>query len=225
MSNAMLKYHSCKKLEADKYWSIHKDFLIPTSLTINLNDFADCVDYYNKYFKPWGNNRKELNEIRKGLPLVNYHGKYDDENDISIGPLDQYNKTNPENPLLENDFVAPTDILNHHCFDPLNIIKEYMCRSSILYWKNGANFLPHYDVLVPTINLRLWGTNDPRSVSLRVQRDNEMVEFAHIVEPGRLYLIETSTIHDAACIGDEVYQFFIALNIFSYNTLKGLLNV
>jgi hypothetical protein len=100
-----------------------------------------------------------------------------------------------------------------------------MCRSCILYWKNGANFLPHYDVLVPTVNLRLWGTNDPTSVSLRVKRNDEMVEVAHTAEPGRLYLIETSTIHDAACTGDNVYQFFLALNIFSYDTVKDILNV
>jgi hypothetical protein len=225
MSSAMEKYHSYQKLPADLYWELHKDFLTPTSLSIDLDNFYNCINIYKNYFKPWGNNRPELNDIRLGLPLVNLHGKYDDLDDVSIGPLDQYNKANLENPLLENDFTVPTEILDHNCFNHLNIIKDYMCRSSILYWKNGANFLPHYDVLVPTVNLRLWGTNDPTSVSLRVQRDGKMVEVAHTAEPGRLYLIETSTIHDAACVGDQVYQFFLALNIFSYDTIKGLLNV
>lgn len=225
MSKAMEKYHSYEKLEAERYWSIHKDFLTPTSLTIDLAQFDECMSQYKEFIKPWGNNRPELNEIRQGLPLVNLHGRHDDPLDVSIGPLDQYNKSNPDDPLLENDFTVHTEILDHKCFDNLAPIKHYMCRSSILYWKNGANFLPHYDVLIPTVNLRLWGTNDPTKVSLRVKREDEMIEVAHTAEPGRLYLIETSTIHDAACIGDEVYQFFLALNIFSYDALKDILNV
>jgi hypothetical protein len=225
MSKAMEKYHSYKKLEADDYWAIHKDFLTPTALSIDLDKFSDCMTQYKDYFKPWGNNRPELNDIRLGLPLVNLHGKYNDINDVSIGPLDQYNKNNPSEPLLENDFTIQTEILNHPCFDNLKIIKNYMCRSSILYWKNGANFLPHYDVIIPTVNLRLWGTNDPANVSLRVMRNNTMIEMSDYVEPGRLYLIETSTIHDAACIHDQVYQFFIALNISSYNIIKDTINV
>lgn len=220
MSKAMEKYYSYRKLEADDYWSIHRNFLTPTKLTIDIDQFNLCMHQYKDYFKSWGNNRPELNDIRLGLPLVNLHGKYDDIDDISIGPLDQYNKANPENPFLENDFTVTTEILDHSCFNGLNIIKDYMCRSCILYWKKAANFLPHYDVLVPTVNLRLWGTNDPASVSLRVQRDGEMIEVAHTAEPGRLYLIETSTLHDAECIGNEVYQFFLALNIDSYDIIK-----
>jgi hypothetical protein len=223
MSKAMEKYHSYKKLEADDYWAIHKDFLTPTALTIDLNKFSDCMNQYRDYFKPWGNNRPELNDIRLGLPLVNLHGRYDDINDVSIGPLDQYNKANPDDPLLENDFTVSTEILNHCCYDDLSDLKQYMCRSSILYWKNGANFLPHWDVLIPTVNLRLWGTNNPSNVSLRVKRNGEMIEVAHTAEPGRLYLIETSTIHDAACVKDEAYQFFLALNINAVNYLKTVL--
>jgi len=223
MTKAMEKYYSYQKLGSEDYWSLHKQFLTPTSIEIDIEKFTNCMNQYRDYFKPWGNNRPELNEIRRGLPLVNIHGKYDDHNDISIGPLDQYNKNNPDFPFLENDFTCQTDVLKHECFDNLNILKQFLCRSSILYWKNGANFLPHYDVLVPTVNLRLWGTNDPSSVSLRYQSDNKMIEVSDSVQAGRLYLIETSTIHDAACIGEEVYQFFIALNIASKESLAEIL--
>jgi hypothetical protein len=220
VSKVLDKYHSYKKLEADDYWAIHKDFLTPTSIQIDLEKFSACMDKYKEHFKPWGNNRPELNDIRQGLPLVNMHGRYDDPNDISIGPLDQYNKSNPDIPYLENDFVVHTEILSDPAFRSLGRLTEYLCRSSILHWHKGANFLPHYDVLVPTVNLRLWGTNDPSSISLRYQLGDEMIEVANTVEAGRLYLIETSTIHDATCIGEDVYQFFLALNIDSYNIVK-----
>lgn len=225
MSKVLDKYHSYEKLEADNYWAIHKNFLTPTSVQIDLEKFNTCIDKYKDHFKPWGNNRPELNDIRRGLPLVNMHGKYDDPDDISIGPLDQYNKSNPDVPYLENDFVTHTEILADPAFSSLGKLTTYLCRSSILHWYKGANFLPHYDVLVPTVNLRLWGTNNPSNVSLRYQSGDEMIEVADTVEAGRLYLIETSTIHDASCVNDEVYQFFLALNIDSYETLKEYLNV
>mgnify|MGYP000860797393 CR=1 FL=1 len=45
-----------------------------------------------------------------------------------------------------------------------------------------------------------------------MRKNNEMIECKNI-EAGRLYLIETSTVHDARCINTELYQFFISLNI------------
>ena len=97
-----------------------------------------------------------------------------------------------------------------------------MTRSSILYWKEGANFSPHWDVMLPAINLRLWGTDNPDSMSLRYKDNNEMIECENI-EAGRLYLIETSTIHDARCVEGELYQFFISLSIQSIGALRAVL--
>ena len=42
------------------------------------------------------------------------------------------------------------------------------------------------------------------------------------VEAGRLYLIDTCMIHDATASADNVYQFFIALNIESLVTIASL---
>ena len=39
MSKAMEKYYSYRKLEADDYWSIHRNFLTPTKLTIDIDQF------------------------------------------------------------------------------------------------------------------------------------------------------------------------------------------
>jgi len=217
------KYNSTRKLNTELYWNLHTDFLVPTIFKIDVEEFeADMWQEKNR-FLPWGTNRPELNEIRQGMPLVNYDGRLSD-NDISIGPLDHHNKDNPDNCLLECDFVEPTALLNLRCFDTIKRIKSYMCRSSVLYWKEGANFLPHFDVILPTVNLRLWGTNNPNNVSLRYKKDDEMIRCEN-VEAGRLYLIETSTIHDATCINNDVYQFFFGLNIDSYPLLKECINV
>lgn len=213
------KYNKSEKLSIDEYWSIHKNFLTPLNIKIDIKSFYKQINDYKDYFKPWGNNRPELNDIRKGLPLVNLNGNYKNDNDISIGPLDEHNKAFPENCYLENDFRQHTEILNLPVFNILSEIKPYMCRSSILYWKNSANFNPHWDVILPTVNLRLWGTDDPNKVCLRYKEKDEFVKCEN-VEAGRLYLIETSTVHDATCIGDEVFQFFIALQVSAIDFLK-----
>jgi hypothetical protein len=218
------KYHKSEKLGITKYWDLHNNFLTSLDLKIDLKLFYDQMHTVKKYFKPWGNNRPELNHVRKGLPLVNLDGEYKTDVDLSIGPLDEHNKDHPDNCYLENDFTIPTDILNLSSFEPLNVIKPYMCRSSILYWEYPANFNPHWDVVLPTVNLRLWGTDNPDNICLRFKKNNEMIDCKNI-EPGRLYLIETSTIHDATCIKNEVFQFFIALNIYSYDTIRKLISV
>jgi len=218
------KYEKSEKLGVDDYWSLHKEFLTPLPIKIDTYVFKDEIENYKRYFKPWGSNRPELNEVRQGLPLVNSTGLFTDDVDISIGPLDHHNSLYPENCMLENDFKIPTDILNLQCFDVLDPIRKHMVRSSILYWKKGANFDPHWDVILPTVNLRLWGTSDPSNIQLRYRNNEDMV-VCEDVEPGRLYLIETSTIHDAACLQDDGYQFFIALNVNSFAKLKDMLNV
>lgn len=94
-----------------------------------------------------------------------------------------------------------------------------------------GHFLPHFDTWHPTKWLRLWGTTNPEKMKLRykVKGENGVVEnkltgdfekYEEIknVEPGRLYLHDSLQWHDAFAFEDEVYQFFIALNIDSYET-------
>ena len=219
---ARIKYENSNKIPNDTYWDLHTSFLVPTRIKVNVSDFQHDMSHYHDFFQPWGKNRSELRDIRKGLPLVNLSGKFDDDTDESIGPLDHYNTDNPNRPLLEYDFTRQTQVLDCASLQPLDTLRKYMTRSSILYWKEGANFSPHWDVMLPAINLRLWGTDNPDSMSLRYKDNNEMIECENI-EAGRLYLIETSTIHDARCIEGELYQFFISLNIQSIGALRAVL--
>lgn len=207
MSKIWDRYNKADKMSAEEYWEIHTKFLIPTEYLIDVNMLIESN--IKQYALPWGTNRPELNDTRLGIPLINFDGKLN-HNDISIGPLDHYNKLNPDTPLIETDFEEPTAILDLPCFDGIEPLKEYMIRSSLLYWKKGANFVPHVDAILPAINLRLWGTTQPDNIQLRYESNGEMV-VCEDVEPGRLYLIETTTLHDAACVKDEAYQFFIAV--------------
>ena len=133
---------------------------------------------------------------------------------------------------LEIDFDMPTDALSMKALDPLAKLKEYMVRSCILKWGTRAHFKPHFDTWHPVRWLRLWGTTDPDKMYLRFRSEDDTDGFcmwnettqAHEIyaaekniEAGRLYLINTLKWHDAFAFGENVHQFFIALNIDSYD--------
>ena len=141
------------------------------------------------------------------------------------------NNIDTEKLQLETYFTQPTNALNMKSLDPLNNIKPYMVRSCILKWHTKAHFKPHYDTWHPVKWLRLWGTTNPNGMYLRFKSDdttdgfcnwNETTQEHEIyvaeenVEPGRLYLINTLKWHDAFAYQDNVFQFFIALNVDSY---------
>lgn len=208
------------KCEEADYLALHTNVLLSTSIKLDVPLFRSTMDRYADHFKPWSKNRPEMHKIRKGLALVNLTGHYIDDEDPTIGPLDYYNKMNPDKPLLENDIITPTEILEEKCFEPLSVLRPHLVRSSILKWELGANFFPHIDVELPTQNLRLWGTDNPESIKVRFKNENN--EYAEVpnVEAGRLYIIDTAKYHDAICTSTMGYQFFISVGANAYNLLK-----
>lgn len=189
------KYRTYPKIYESTYRKLHKKYLTPLDGYL---DIDDTMEKYRNYFYVWGTNRPEL-ITRKGLALINLDGKLD-KDDISIGPLNVYNNEHNIH-YLESDFKKHTKVYKERCFDPLR--RYELCRSSILSWQDGDNFVPHTDVVIPTVNLRLWGAN---SKNVILKFDGMSVQF----EPNRLYLIDTSVTHEAIATG-PVYQFFIGL--------------
>lgn len=220
--DADLRFEQYPKCDEKKYRELHTSTMIPTSIKIDVDMFRETMKKYHTFFKTWSNNRPEMIEIRKGLPLVNLTGNYDDLDDITIGPLDYYNKNNPSRRYLETDITSATKVLDELCFEPLHVLKPYLIRSSILMWQNGANFMPHRDLATPTPHFRLWGTDNPESIKLRFEDSNSVLKEETAIEPGRIYIIDTAITHDAYCIGDTAYQFFIAVNSFAFELLKQL---
>lgn len=213
----------------DVYVNFHTNVVMPTSIMFDLNDFENTMEKYNDYFKPWGTNRPiEIRHLRQGLPLVNLTGNYDDEEDITIQPLDHYWRANPGMEVFDCEIKNPTQVLQEPCFDVLNILKPYMVRSCILKWYKGGAFVPHLDQAMPAMVLRFWGTNNPSSIKLRFPqnpspiKDKEATYIEYPVEAGRLYIVDTACWHDAVCEKDMGYQFFIACSPDIMNIAEGL---
>lgn len=209
-------YMKAEKVPSETYSCLHRQFLTPLPL------FCDNVERdfgkIPELFYLWGDNRVEL-KTRKGCALVNLDGK-NEADDLSIGPLDHHNRKHAKGLVskcyIESDFTSHTEQMKY-----MSVLKQFdLCRSSILWWQKGDNFTPHIDVLLPAPNLRLWGCTNAAHMQLRYGEDMIESEF----ESNRLYLIDTSIIHDATALG-EVYQFFIGLlpTEKNYNVLQDLI--
>ena len=146
---------------------------------------------------------------RYGAALINQHGTIIKDDPIN-GSLMAWNRDHPDQPLIETDCQTPTKLLSLKSLAPLDIFKGYCCRSNILKWDETAKFLPHIDTVVPSPWIRLWASMS-NDVTLRFYNKEtgclEPVDF----ELGRLYVIDTSLVHDATATGNGVYQLFLSV--------------
>lgn len=203
------------KLAFDYYWKyydLHKPaFMQPTNIKVDVDLFNEEIKSWHHLFRQWGNNRP--NNPRYGISLVNLDGEIEGEYDYGCSPMDLVPK---ELGVWEYDFKVRTPVYDTmesmRVFDP---IVQHMIRSNILLFHKGGNFAPHIDTCPLPYketekdgwNLRLWGNTDP---------DNYM--FSNLghknkdLEPGRLYLVDTTQWHIAESLADWNYTFFIAIN-------------
>lgn len=203
-------YSDLPKLENEKYYKLHEKLITPTDMKIDVDLFMNEIKDYQSCFSEWG--RLFTQYPRYGAPLVNLTGKLDEDPDPSRMPLDEYIMF--ENKILHDvEITQKTQLCEMKCLQPLNNMLKYMVRSSLLKWDNTGHFKPHADVLLPAPNLRIWGTT---SANMVLKIDGQKIKD---IEPGRIYVIDTSKIHEAWSYEEDVYQFFIALTIDSYDTL------
>jgi len=201
-------YRSCKYLiEDEDYKQLHPSFLTPLDIKINSEEFSKEILNHQDAFEQWGKDHTHL--PRYAAALVNQNG-YIIKNDPINGSLMAWNRDHPDQPLIETDCQTPTALLSLLSLKPLDIFKGYWCRSNILKWEKDAKFLPHIDTVVPSPWIRLWGSMS-NDVVLRFYNEEtgslEPVDF----EVGRLYVIDTSLVHDATATGDNVYQLFLSV--------------
>jgi hypothetical protein len=203
------KFAELKSFVSNKdYESLHKDFLTPTKIQIDVSLFLSEIEKYSNNFYQWGNRHTSL--PRYGLALVNQDGQLK-ANDPINGSLHEWNILYPENPLIETDFLIPTEVFNLDSLQPLKVFEGHWCRSNVLKWHRGAHFKPHIDAILPCPWYRLWATTDVEN--FRIRYDNglgELVNFENL-EAGRLYIIDTSLVHDAESFTDNVYQLFLSV--------------
>lgn len=201
------KYSSIKEfVDESSYYRLHTSPLVPLDIKINVDRFKNEIVQYKEYFEQWGNQHQEL--PRYGIALVNQDGKLK-HNDPINGSLYEWNVSNPNDPILETDCTTPTKVMNMASLEPLQVFNNHWCRSNILYWKSGAEFKPHIDTLIPSPWIRLWGTTT-NSIKLGFSKYNIIQEYQD-VEPGRIYVIDTSLVHNAVCLNEEGYQFFLSV--------------
>jgi len=201
-------YRSCKYLiEDEDYKDLHPSFLTPLDIKIDPDEFNKEILNYQDTFEQWGQDHTHL--PRYGAALINQHGTIIKDDPIN-GSLMAWNRDHPDQPLIETDCQTPTKLLLLKSLAPLDIFKGHWCRSNILKWGETAKFLPHIDTIVPSPWIRLWASMS-NDVTLRFHNKEtgclEPVDF----ELGRLYIIDTSLVHDATATGDGVYQLFLSV--------------
>jgi len=223
----LVKKESMEKedsLSIEEYNTLHEGkFIIPLDYKIDIELFGKEIQDYRLAFRRWG--EKHMHVPRFGIPLTNLNGDLRNNPEPCCYPLDQWCDANPNSKYSDQDFNVPTELLDCSCFDVINELKEYMIRSCVLYWGKDAYFMPHVDTWLPSKILRLWGTSDATKQDLRHYYDyngNDTTKGYKIIdniESGRLYLMDTSLMHTGNAF-DNVYQFFIALNVNAYNLLE-----
>jgi hypothetical protein len=212
------------KLEADPYYDIHKQILTPLPIVIDCDTFEDEIFQCDTKFEQFGNTHVNLE--RYSLGLTDCETNTNTTPHPVNWPMDVWNIQNPDTPLFDNDFYIANET-----FRSLTSLKEFgtifnnqLARCTILKWNTGAHFKPHIDMVLPTPNLRIWGTNDPDNNHFCFWNDNtQQYEEQINIERGRLYLADTSIYHHAYATSDYVYTFFFALQINAYDTIKELL--
>jgi len=201
------------------YKELHKNFLTPLPIRIDCDLFCHEIMQFSNSFERWGTEHTHL--PRYGLALVNQDGVLK-KNDPINGSLYEWNLKNPNSPIIETDCKKPTEVMTMSSLEELQLFQNYWCRSNILYWGPKAEFKPHIDTVIPSPWIRLWGTTT-NNIRLRYAENDTLIEHSD-VEPGRLYIIDTSVVHDAYCKDNFGYQFFLSLLPNACKMLKKLVN-
>jgi len=214
------KYKNLSKIDNLTYKVLHRQFLNPLDIVIDCNQFINEIQCYDNEFVQWGTTHLHL--PRYGLALVNQNGLLTGVNDPINGSLYQYNEQNPNNPIFETDCTVHTPIMDLPSLSQLSIFNGYWIRSNVFKWEKNASFLPHVDTILPSAWYRLWATMDD-NVTVRYF-DGTSFNTCTPIEQGRLYLVDTSLIHDATATSLN-YQLFLSANSLSTNILtEHLLN-
>jgi len=215
-SRAFEKIRDYERISEKDFDFLHKSFLTPTKLTISLDNFHKEIADFQPYFEPWGIDSTD--ESRQGISLVNTDGVLKQQDPIN-GSLMEYNSAT-RYPLLEVDCKETTSLFDINSMSSLKKLDGTWYRSNILKWKEKAKFVPHIDSLKPAYWIRLWGVDNPDNIILRYYENGMKV--VKNIEPGRIYIIDTTLVHDAIGLG-ECYQWFLSVAPDQIETLKRLL--
>lgn len=196
------------KISIEEYYTLHTDYIVPLDLKINVEEFNKEITEFIPNFRQWGVEHVEY--PRYGISLCNLTGRITDAVDPTCYPLDRWAIKYPAVKFWDHDFKKITPVFDLPSLNPLHQFREHLIRSNILLWHNTGHFKPHSDTHPNFItHLRLWGVTVDDS-KYKLQYGNHIVKD---FEPGRLYLMDTVKNHEAAALADNVFTFFIALDL------------
>jgi len=196
-------------IDNDEYKKFHPQPLTPLDIKIDCKQFMTDIQSYNNYFEQWGTTHTHL--PRYGLALVNEHGVLHN-NDPVNGSMMAWNKQHPNTPFLDLDFTTPTPVMNMPSLSPMRVLDNHWCRSNIFKWNAGAEFYPHIDTIIPSLWFRLWACVNADDLHVRFyDEDSGQMKDVDGIEPGRLYIINTTLVHDAYTGADDTYQLFLSV--------------
>ena len=206
------------KISIDEYYELHTDYIVPLDLKINLPEFNKEIEQFRPNFRRWG--VEHLEYPRYGISLCNLTGNVTDSMDPTCYPLDRWADKYPMAKFWDHDFTKITPVFEMPSLSPLHQFRDHLIRSNILMWHNTGHFKPHSDTHPDLItHIRLWGVNVDDS-KYELKYNNHVVKD---FEPGRLYLIDTVKEHEASALADNVFTFFIAVNLSALPLIKQLM--
>lgn len=203
------------KLSVKEYYDLHTDYIVPLNIQINVENFNKEIAEFIPNFRRWGVEHIEF--PRYGISLCNLTGRVTDEVDPTCYPLDRWAVKYPTEKFWDHDFKKITPVFDLPSLNPLHKFREHLIRSNILLWHNTGHFKPHIDTHPSFItHLRLWGVTVDDS-KYKLKYDDHIVKN---FEPGRLYLIDTIKNHEAFALDDNVFTFFIAVDLTAMPLIK-----
>jgi hypothetical protein len=208
------------KINYEDYKLLHKSYLTPTTIKIDNQHFINEIETFRDDFQIWGDGE---NPYMFSLSLVNYTGTIKTNPDPTNGSLTYWNIDHPENKFIDTDFRRQTEPMDLDSLKQLQVLDGHWVRSNILKWEAGGGFNPHVDAVVPSGWLRFWGTTSYDGFELSFF-ENDQWHTQTNVEPGRIYLIDTATVHIARKYsGTYNYQFFLAVDSNASDKIKKIL--
>lgn len=207
-SGAIEIYKNATLIKDEDYQRLHPCFLTPLDIKIDCELFNKEIERFNEYFEQWGNDHQHLQ--RYGLALVNQDGVLK-KNDPINGSLMAWNRDNLSQLLLETGCLVTTEVMHMKSLKPLRVLDGHWCRSNILKWHKDAFFYPHIDTFVPSMWIRLWATTKPGLIVRYFNKNTAELEEIKNIELGRIYVIDTSIIHDARAMNNDIYQLFLSV--------------
>lgn len=207
-------------LDHNEYQTLHPFPLTPTSIVIDKDSFELEIKKYESWFEQWGEHHSHL--PRYGLALVNTDGILK-KNDPINGSLYEWNAHRPDDPIIETDCTYPTEVMQLSSLHPLSVFGRFWLRSNILKWQKTAEFKPHIDTILPSPWIRLWGTTNP-DIEINFYGENGIIPLTSKIEAGRIYIIDTSLVHDAKLNEGIAYQFFLCVSPQAKDIVKEMID-